>query len=307
MSYYTSDLSMSEINNVLNSAFLPPVKGLNNATALYYRKYLFQKLLSIFDWTIPETWNRDYFLYTLFGWGFVTVFDSGADGFGIIPQRCGISGYNVFYQPRRVLVANPLLPNTSEMIIGQDCTVLKVNANYTGVLDIVDYYAVKMAMVSADIESNLFNSKLSYLFSVGNQTAAAAVKKLFDKISQGDPAVIVDKQLLKEDGSPTWQVFQQNLQQNYIVSDLLEDLRKLENDFCSKVGIPATNSEKRERMSQVEVTRNDVETETLAESWLTRLNDDIAATNKMFPTLNLSVERRWKNESNLVDSGTVQL
>lgn len=301
MSVYVSELSQSEISNILNSAFLPPVKGLNNATAYYYRKYLFQKLLSVFDWTIPETWNRDYFLYTLFGWGFVAIFDSGKDGFGVIPQRCGISGYNVFYQPRRVLIANPLLPSTNELIIDQDCTVLKVNANYSGVLDIVDYYAVKMAMVSADIESNLFNSKLSYLFSVSNQTAAAAMKKLFDKISQGDPAVVVDKNLLKEDGSPTWQTFQQNLKQNYIVSDLLQDLRRLENDFCSKVGIPSTNTEKRERMSTTEVTRNDIETETLAESWLVRLQDDVNKTNKLFPGVNLNVERRWKDD----ESGTV--
>lgn len=287
-----SDLSNSEINNIFEAAFLPPVKGLNNATARYFRKYLFQKMLSAFDWTIPETWNRDYFLYVLFGWGYIAVLDSGAAGFGIIPQRCGISGYNVFYMPNRALVHNPLLPEIGELKIHENCTVLHVNPNFTPVMDIIDYYAVKLAMVTADIESNLFNNKLSYVFAVSNQTAANSFKKLYDQIAQGNPAVILDKDLLKEDGSKTWETFQQNLKQNYIVSDLLEDYRRIENDFCTKVGIPASNTEKRERMSVEEVTRNDIETDSLIDGWLRRLQDDVDETNKLF-NIGLAVKKRW--------------
>lgn len=306
--YNNTDLSMSEINNVLESAFLPPVKGLNNQTALYYRKYLLQKLLSSFKWTMPELWNRDYFQYVLFGIGFICIFDSGTDGFGVVPQRCGISGYNLYYQPRRVIINNPLLPNTKELTINENCIVLKINANYTGVLDIVDYYAVKLAMITADVESNLINSKLSYLFTVKNQALANSVKKVYDQITQGNPAVVVDKELMNEDGSKNWELFQQNLSSNYIVSDLLEDMRRVENDFCCKVGIPTTNSEKRERMGEAEVTRNDIETESLIDGWLERLNDDIAKVNKMFPSVNLSVKKRWEindNESNAINTRTV--
>lgn len=287
-----TDFSNSEINNVLESAFLPPVKGLNNTTARYFRKYLFQKMLSAFEWKIPATWSRDYFQFVLFGWGFIAILDSKDAGFGVIPQRCGISGYNVFYMPNRALVSNPLLPNISELKIHDDCTVLHINPNYTPVLDIIDYYAVKLAMIAADIESNLFNDKLSYLFTVGNQTAANSFKKLYDQIAQGNPAVIVDKELLKEDGTKTWEVFQQNLKQNYIVSDLLEDYRRIENDFCTKVGIPASNTEKRERMSVEEVTRNDIETDSLIDGWLRRLQDDIDETNELF-NIGLAVKKRW--------------
>lgn len=301
-----SSWSSYEIDNVLDSAFQPPVKGLNNATARYYRKYLFQKLLSAFNWTIPETWSRDYFQFMLYAYGYVAVFDSGVADFGVIPQRCGLAGLNVFYMPTRAIINNPLLPDVSELRINEQCTVLKINPNYTGVLDIVDYYAVKMAMISADIESNLFNSKLSYVFAVENQTAANTVKKLYDQIAQGTPAVVVDKNLMKEDGSAAWQVFQQNIKQNYIVSDLLQDMRRIENDFCSKIGIPTTNTEKRERMSESEVTRNDVETESLIDGWLQRLDDEIIKTNELFPGLNLKVEKRWNTDAgNVVNPGAV--
>lgn len=299
------DLSYNEINNVLQSAFLPSVKGLNNTTAFYYRKYLLQKLLSAFKWTIPELWNRDYFLYVLFGYGYIAIIDSGVENYGIIPQRCGIYGYNLFYMPTKVRIHNPLLPNINELTIDQDCTVLRVNPNFSSVLDIVDFYAVKLAMIAGDVESNLINSKLSYLFVAGNQTSATSFKKLYDKISQGEPAVIVDKNLLSEDGKKPWELFQQDLSQNYIVSDLLEDMRKLENDFCTKIGIPVTNSEKKERLSTVEVTRNDVETESLIDTWYQRLSDEVAKTNDLFPGLNLKVEKRWNNESDSFNSWSV--
>lgn len=300
------DLSSNEINNVLESAFLPPVKGLNNATALYFRKYLFQKLLSTFKWNIPALWSRDYFLYVLFGYGFICIFDSGAENYGVVPQRCGIYGYNLFYMPTKVRITNPLLPTFSELKINEECAVLKINPNYTGVLDIIDYYAVKMAMLAGDIESNLINSKLSYLFAVGNQTAANTVKKLYDQIAQGNPAVVVDKNILTDTGEKTWQLFQQNLSQNYIVSNMLEDMRKIENDFCCKVGIPTTNSEKRERMSETEVTRNDIETESLIDAWITRLQDDINIANGLFPSLNLKVEKRWNyNAGDALNIGSV--
>ena len=97
---------------------------------------------------------------------------------------------------------------------------------------------------------------------------------------------------MKEDGGKTWETFQQNLKQNYIVSDLLEDYRRIENDFCTKVGIPATNTEKRERMSVEEVTRNDIETDSLIDGWLRRLQDDVDETNKLF-NIGLAVKKRW--------------
>ena len=43
------------------------VHSQDNATAWYFRKYLMQKILSVYEFkNIPETWSKDYFLYTLF-------------------------------------------------------------------------------------------------------------------------------------------------------------------------------------------------------------------------------------------------
>ena len=60
-------------------------------------------------------------------------------------------------------------------------------------------------------------------------------------------------------------------------------------------------------MSESEVTRNDIETESLIDGWLERLNDGISKANKMFPNLNLAVRKRWgdNDESNVINSRPV--
>ena len=45
-------------------------------------------------------------------------------------------------------------------------------------------------------------------------------------------------------------------------------------------------------MSVEEVTRNDIETDSLIDGWLRRLQDDIDETNAMF-NIGLAVKKRW--------------
>ena len=67
----------------------------NTGVSRFFRKYLMQDALSVFKWKLPENWDPDFFRYVLMGFGFVAVFKT--DLFGVIPQNCTLSGYNVFY------------------------------------------------------------------------------------------------------------------------------------------------------------------------------------------------------------------
>ena len=61
----------------------------NTQLAAYFRRYLLQKAISVFDWTLPDNWNRDFFLYVLYCWGVVAVIKT--DKFGVIPQGCALA------------------------------------------------------------------------------------------------------------------------------------------------------------------------------------------------------------------------
>lgn len=257
----------------------------------FFQRYLLQKAISVFKWKMPSMWSRDYFLYTLYCWGFIAIVNT--DKFGVIPQGCGLKGYNVFYQPRSVIIQNPLINQTLEPEIGRNCVLLKLQPDFCGIMDLVSFYAQEMALASEAVDVNLLNSKLSYVFTASNKNAAESLKKLYDRIASGEPAVVVDKALYNDDGTVCWEAFQQNVGQNYIVSDLLSDLRKIEAEFDTKVGIPNANTDKKERLISNEVNANNVETRNLPELWLQSLRQGCEEARKMFG-IDLSVD--WRND-----------
>lgn len=268
----------------------------------FFQRYLLQKAISVFKWGMPSTWSRDYFLYTLYCRGFVAIVNT--DKFGVIPQGCGLKGYNVFYQPRSVIIQNPLISHTLEPEIGKNCVLLKLQPDFCGIMDLVSFYAQEMALASEAVDVNLLNSKLSYVFTASNKNAAESLKKLYDRIASGEPAVVVDKALYNDDGTVCWEAFQQNVGQNYIVSDLLSDLRKIETEFDTKVGIPNANTDKKERLISDEVNANNVETRNLPELWLESLRQGCEEARKMFG-IDLSVDWRNQPEQSMQPTGEV--
>ena len=256
----------------------------------YFTKYLLQKAMSVFEWDLPETWNKDYFLYVLYCWGYVAVINT--DKFGVIPQGCGLKGYDVFYAPTHAVIANPLLSGILEPRIGTQCELLKLQPDFSGILDLVGHYAEQMALASQSVSVNLLNSKLSYVFTAKTKALAESLKKMYDQIASGEPAVVIDSRLKNAaDGEETWKAFEQNVGGNYIVTNLLADLRKIEAMFDTEIGIPNANTDKRERLIQDEVNANNIETYSKCAMWLENLQDACKRVNDMF---GLSISVRWR-------------
>lgn len=216
----------------------------NTELQRFFARYLLQKAMSVFKWDLPETWDRDYFLYVLYGIGYIAVINT--DRYGVIPQQCGLEGYNIFYQPKRALVTNPLLRGLRRLDIGTQCTLIKLQPDYGSIMDLVGFYADMMALTAETAGVNLVNSRLSYVFFGKNKNAAESQKKLFDNIASGEPATFVDSALYDvQSGNPSWIPFQQNVGQNYIAGDALADLRKWEMMFDTDIGIPNANTDKK--------------------------------------------------------------
>ena len=125
--------------NKQNSTVKPSTVHIHNTgLSMFFKRYLLQRAISVFKWKLPETWSKDYFLYSLYCWGYVAIVNT--DKFGVIPQACGLSGYDVFYQPTNAIIANPLLRGTLQPKIGKECTLIKLQPDYGNVMGLVDYY-----------------------------------------------------------------------------------------------------------------------------------------------------------------------
>ena len=288
--------------NVFNSSFSPStIHVKNTALQRFFRRYLFQKAISVFKWELPETWCRDYFLYVLYAWGFIGVVET--DKFGVICQAGAPYGYDIYYQPTNLIITNPLLRGSLEPRIGVDCTVFKLQPDWGGITDLVNYYADMMALCAETAGVNLLNSHLSFVFPAKDKAQAEAYKKLYDKVSGGEPGVVIDKHLYLDDGTQAWEPFQQNIGQNYIVDKVLADMRKIEAMFDTDIGIPNANTDKRERLITDEVNANNIETMTKCELWLEELKKSAEKTNAMFGTT-ITVDYRYKQEGVLPDESS---
>lgn len=266
----------------------------NTALVSYYTKYLFQKVLSVYKFEgLPEYWAKNYFLYVLFGHGYLAVINT--DKYGVIPQMCGLAGYNVFYQPTKAIIGNPLLAGIRELEIGTQTEIIKLQPDYSGIMDIVTTYADLMGLCLETVGTNLLNSKLSYVFFRENNRAAESFKKLYDRFASGEPLSVVDKRLKDKNGEPAWQLFTQNVGQNYISNLVLDDMKTIEDRFNTDIGIPNANTQKRERMLVDEVNVNNVDTQSKVLLWLETMQDGVRKVNEMFGT-NISVDYRYKTD-----------
>ena len=262
----------------------------------YFRKYLLQKAISVFKWELPEEWDEDYFKYTLYGIGYIAVLETRS--FGVICQGGALGGYNLYYRPSYIMITNPLIKGTITADIGTDCALIKLQPDYSSIMDIVNYYADQMALASEALGMNLVNVKTGIIFGAEDKATAETFKKMYDKIGSGDPAVFTGKKLFDDNGNPVWFPFVQNLQQQYIADKVLSDLRKIESMFCTEIGIPNANTDKAERLITSEVNANNVETATRCELWLESMRKGIDKANSMY---NLSISVDWRVDPNKVE------
>lgn len=269
------------------------------ALARFFRRYLMSWAMSIFKWNVPANWDEDYLKAVLFCQGYVAVVKTKE--FGVIPQMCALQGYNVYYRPKRVLISNPMFRGILNPVIDKDCTLLRLQNDYGGISDLVTYYSSMMALTAETAAVNILNSKLSYIFTAKNKSAAESFKKLYDKIASGEPAAVIDTNLFStnQTGTPLWQFVTQNVGQNYIADRLFEDLQRIENEFKEVIGIPSFNTEKKERLNVREVTDNSKSSLYRAADWLDRLQYGCEQARKMFG-INVSVD--WRFDPN--DTGT---
>lgn len=258
------------------------VQTVDNVTANFYARYLLKRAISAIVLDIPSEWDKDYVAYTLFCRGFGIVINQ--ERFGVIFQGCTLYGRNVYYQPTRAMTANPLyIAPAQGWIIGKNCEVVKLQPDFSGIVDIVMTYAARLALAYEAWQMNTQNSKLAYIIGSDTKSGAATFEKLFDKIQSGVPAVASGNNMFTKDGKPRWTTFSADLKQNYISPEISADMRSIMSEFDSFVGIPSNpNSDKKERQIVDEVNANNVETDTLIDLMVNSLNDGFTRVNKMF-------------------------
>ena len=261
-----------------------------NASMNYWQRSLLQRLTALIDFEgLPERspsqygWNKDALKFALFMLGFQAVFRSRT--YGVVPQPATLTGYALQYQPSAVMIATPYFQFSDPLQIGVDCELLKLTPDYSGIFDIVTKYAAELKEIDTSIASAARNSRLGYILVAAGDKGARTLKAIREKIINGEDAII-DEKIMRDKlapDQPPWFEFDQDLKNNYILTDLLEDRRKTLVDFYREIGVRMLD-DKKERMLSAEVDAGNAETFIRSEVWIETLKESCDLINKHFGT-----------------------
>lgn len=305
-----------QINIAAGSYNPSPVKAYNNKTFAFWARSLFQRALSNVEINLPEQWNGniyDFFCYCLFRFGYVAVFKDAK--FGIVFQPASLGGVDFYYAPTYCVIANPALPKSLTLSIGNAtngtmltdgvCEILKLTPDYYGIYDIVEHYAAKLSELDAGIDMSLINNKFGFFLGAKNKAMGESLKKMMDKISRGEPLVIFDSKMADDPNSKDvpWQSWERDLKKTYITTDQLADFKTILHQFDSEIGIKTLPIEKKERMIDAEARATDDDAISRSELWIRTFNESAVSVNERFG-LNISMKRRESDRDVIVEDNT---
>ena len=287
-----------EAINQYNGTMSPTGTVQCDQTTAYFWRCLYHRLMSVVDFSLPEGWNKNYFKNVLFGIGFIGIIDT--PDYGIIPQICTVSGYGLYLQPTKIIVAQPLVRFDGTR--GTDCEIVRLTPDWRGVLDIVDHYAYEMASCYTSINAALINSRAGLLAYAKNKQAAETIKMIGEKLTAGEPLVIADKIVKSDDIGDTEPLFTQAFDpaNNYISDKLLQDMTTILNEFDREIGIPVID-DKRERRIEAEVRTMIADSGSRLDVWADSLTESIADVKRVFPSINITFRTIKDEKGGAVD------
>lgn len=279
------------------SAYAPNSVRVDSLTRRYFQRDLFQRVAYFLDWqNLPETWDKAYLNFCLAWCGYCGVID--AEKFGVIPQWGTLSGWGIYCQPNMLSVVNKYF-DMPLMLIGEECELLKMTPDYMGIWDIIDYFSVKLAMVSRDFDMSAINSTVSYAVAAKNKAAANTIKAIFDQAQRGEPLVVYDqKALLPNDGEneQPWQMLTRDVHDGLILQECQDAIFNLYHSFDTVMGIPYASTAKKERTLTVEAEATQGETQSRVQDFIDNLKRSCDRVNKMYG-MNIGIRMRGVNEN----------
>ena len=281
-------LNYDQINNINGHIQPSMLKYCNSITYAYWQRSLYQRTISTINFKgLPDNWEanvRDFFYWCIFSYGYVGVFNT--DEFGLSFQPGALYGFDFYYQPTEFIVANPKL--NKRFKIHEECELIKLCPDYQGIWDIISYYAMLLSALDSGINMSIINNKFAYLVGAKNKAAAESLKKIFDKINAGEPAVIFDNNLLPQDPDSKeepWSFLERsNLKQSYLTTDQLMDRSTLLSSFDAEIGIRSVPYQKKERLVTAEAESREQDSTARLEVWKATLDSSLELVNKMFGT-----------------------
>lgn len=160
-----------------------------------------------------------------------------------------IFDYDEFYQPTKMVYANPRITDYKTYRIHKDCEIVYANTNEfrvwnmsvdTGLFTYISKYARILADIDSTISTYTINNRSTSYPVAGDENIAKSIKAFFDKLAIGERAVISDNAIIEQ--FRTVDMGKTNLKDG--INDWLIALDKVLEMFYRGIGVKMVNPKK---------------------------------------------------------------
>ena len=211
-------------------------------------KYYQMLALNRYKWeNLPNGIESRYIEQMLFDNGECALFDHPDLGLCVL-RSSSRENLNIYGEPTKLSLSGF---NEHRTVMMDECVRIMNNDLALPTLPDIVYYARPMAEIDDIIMQNLRQQRVPYLFAT-NENNQYSIKSLYDRMYQGEPAIFVDKEMLK--GEPE-NIMVLPTQAPYLVDQLQMQKQEMERELLTFLGINNT-LEKKERLLVDETNSN---------------------------------------------------
>ena len=211
-------------------------------------KYYQMLALNRYKWeNLPNGIESRYIEQMLYDNGGCAMFDHPDLGLCVL-RSSSRENLNIYGEPTKLTVTGF---NEHRTVMIDECVRILNNDLGLPTLEHIAYYARRMAEIDDIIMQNLRQQRVPYLVAT-DENNALSMKTLYNRIYQGEPAIFIDKEMLK--GEPENIMVIPTLAP-YLVDKLQIQKQEMERELLTFLGINNT-LEKKERLIVDETNSN---------------------------------------------------
>ena len=204
--------------------------------------------LNRYRWeNLPNGIESRYIEEMLYDNGECAMFDHPDLGLCVL-RSSSRENLNIYGEPTKLTLTGF---NEHRTVMMDECVRIMNNDLALPTLPNIVYYARRMAEIDDIIMQNLRQQRVPYLFAT-DENNSFSMKALYDRIYQGEPAIFIDKEMLK--GEPE-NIMVIPTVAPYLVDKLQIQKQEMERELLTFLGINNT-LEKKERLLQDETNSN---------------------------------------------------
>ena len=204
--------------------------------------------LNRYRWeNLPNGIESRYIEQMLYDNGECAMFDHPDLGLCVL-RSSSRENLNIYGEPTKLTLTGF---NEHRTVMMDECVRIMNNDLAIPTLPNIVYYARRMAEIDDIIMQNLRQQRVPYLFAT-DENNSFSMKSLYDRMYQGEPAIFIDKEMLK--GEPE-NIMVLPTQAPYLVDKLQLQKQEMERELLTFLGINNT-LEKKERLIVDETNSN---------------------------------------------------